>query len=241
MPIHDWTRVNAGLFHHFHQAWIVSLSNALNGGTLPDGYFALAEQVAGGPIPDVLTLQQRDSDHPSEGGTAVSVKPPQTRFVYRAESERYAEKASRLTIRHSLGDIVAIIEIISPGNKGTVRSVRNFVDKAVTFVKQGIHLLFIDLFPPSSRDPNGLHQRIWEELDDQAYLPPTGKPLTLVSYDATPTVTAYVEPLAIGDPLPLMPLFFAEGRYVEVDLEATYAETWRMCPGPLRAAVSGTA
>jgi hypothetical protein len=35
LPIHDWTRVDAGIFHHFHQGWIVALANALNAGKLP--------------------------------------------------------------------------------------------------------------------------------------------------------------------------------------------------------------
>jgi hypothetical protein len=35
MPIHDWTRVDAGLFHDFHQSWTVALCNALNSGVLP--------------------------------------------------------------------------------------------------------------------------------------------------------------------------------------------------------------
>lgn len=43
MPIHDWARVDAGLFHAFHQSWIVSLCNALNAGALPVDYFALPE------------------------------------------------------------------------------------------------------------------------------------------------------------------------------------------------------
>ena len=37
MPIHDWTRVDAGIFHHFHYQWISTISNALNGGLLPNG------------------------------------------------------------------------------------------------------------------------------------------------------------------------------------------------------------
>ena len=28
MPIHDWTRVDAGLFHAFHQGWIIRLSDS---------------------------------------------------------------------------------------------------------------------------------------------------------------------------------------------------------------------
>jgi hypothetical protein len=57
MPVHDWTRVDAELFHHFHQGWTIELSNALNAGTLPRDYFALVEQRVQGPIPDVLTLE----------------------------------------------------------------------------------------------------------------------------------------------------------------------------------------
>jgi hypothetical protein len=29
MPIHDWTRVDAGLFHHFRHRWIDALCDAL--------------------------------------------------------------------------------------------------------------------------------------------------------------------------------------------------------------------
>jgi hypothetical protein len=35
MPIHDWTRVSAGIFHHFHQKWVGTIADALNEGLLP--------------------------------------------------------------------------------------------------------------------------------------------------------------------------------------------------------------
>jgi hypothetical protein len=57
MPVHDWTRVDAGIFHAFHQQWIIAISNALNTGILPEDYYALPEQHAAGFGPDVLTLQ----------------------------------------------------------------------------------------------------------------------------------------------------------------------------------------
>src|SRR5215475_745264 len=56
MPVHAWTRVTAGTFHDFHNAWITELRNALNGGVLPAGYYALGEQRSGDVSPDVLTL-----------------------------------------------------------------------------------------------------------------------------------------------------------------------------------------
>ena len=72
MPIHDWTRVEAGDFHDFHQCWVVAIRNALNAGLLPPGYMAMAEQVTGRPIPDVVTLQARE---PKEGPKAGSPWP----------------------------------------------------------------------------------------------------------------------------------------------------------------------
>ena len=57
MPIHDWTKVGAGIFHDFHQTWIIEIKRALNAGLLPAGYYALAEQIAGGLGLDVLALE----------------------------------------------------------------------------------------------------------------------------------------------------------------------------------------
>ena len=67
MPVHDWNRVTAGTFHDFHLAWIAELRRALNGGLLPRGYYALAEQVAGDIIPDVLMLQRSQDDSALDG------------------------------------------------------------------------------------------------------------------------------------------------------------------------------
>src|SRR5947209_17201505 len=96
MPIHDWTRVDAGIFHAFHHDWITELSRALNRGLLPAEYYALPEQIAGGLGPDVLTLRRPGSNGtppivgaPS-GGIALAVAPPTSPFsaTLRGESVR---------------------------------------------------------------------------------------------------------------------------------------------------------
>src|SRR6266849_768005 len=85
MPVHDWTLVEAGIFHDLHVAWIPEIRKALNGGLLPEGYYALAEQHAGQSIADVLTLhasppgQERWSPPPDSGGTAVTEALPRVR------------------------------------------------------------------------------------------------------------------------------------------------------------------
>src|SRR5207248_10264763 len=96
MPIHDWTRVRANRFHDFHQSWTIAIRNALNGGRLPPGYFAMVEQRAGGPEPDVITLELNPPPGPASGGIAVDLHPPQVRFVTRCETVGYARKANRI-------------------------------------------------------------------------------------------------------------------------------------------------
>ena len=122
MPIHDWSRVDANLFHDFHQTWTINIRNSLNGGLLPKGYSALVEQHAAGVVPDVIALQRRARpNRPAErtGGNVITATPPQARFVVRAEKEISAKRGNRITIRHPLGQIVCVIEIVSPGNKAS--------------------------------------------------------------------------------------------------------------------------
>src|SRR6202521_1167581 len=82
MPVHDWTRVEAGIFHDFHVAWIPEIRKALNGGLLPEGYYALAEQHTGRAIADVLTLHASPASSaplplpPATGGILVAETPP---------------------------------------------------------------------------------------------------------------------------------------------------------------------
>lgn len=76
MPIHDWTRLEAGDFHHFHQRWIQDLAAALNRGLLPPDYMALSEQVAGRPIPDVVPLRTRNGDKIGGGVAAPRRRRP---------------------------------------------------------------------------------------------------------------------------------------------------------------------
>ncbi len=237
MPIHDWTRVNAGLFHHFHHNWTTALSIALNNGGLPPGYFAFAEQVVGGPIPNILTLHHTPCASPrsvTKGGVAIATSPPCTKYVQKANLDPYVAKANQIVIRHSLGNVVAIIEIVSPGNKSSRAALNALVEKVVTCITQGIHMVVIDLFPPTPRDPHGLHWAIWEELGEEHLELPADKPLTLASYAAGLTVVAYVEAIAVGDVLSDMPLFLEPETYVPIPLEATYQSTWSTSPALLR-------
>jgi hypothetical protein len=235
MPVHDWTRVDAGIFHHFHLEWIGDLSRVLNRGLLPPDYYALAEQVAGGVGPDVLTVQhpvsRTDLAVEPAGGVTLAEAPPRVQFRARAEADAYAAKARSVVIRHtSQHKIIAICEIVSPGNKNSRHALRTFVDKAVNILRAGIHLVILDLFPPGPRNPQGIHKAIWNKFNDNDFTLPPGKPLTLASYIGGAIPEAFVEPTAVGVVMPEMPLFLTPEVYVPLPLEITYQSAREAVP-----------
>jgi hypothetical protein len=241
MPVHDWSRISDGAFHAFHLVWIAELQIALNQGLLPPDYYAMAEQVAGPAVPDVLTLQTANghteswSGGPIVGATAVAAAPPRVMDRETLETEVYTNLQRSIVIRHASDDrIVALIEILSAGNKASNRDFHVFLTKAVEFLERGCHLLLIDLQPPTTRDPGGIHAAIWGEFGGKAKSMPADKPLTLVAYDAGPPKEAYVQRLSFGESLIDMPLFLAPGWYVEVPLETTYQAAWRGVPRWIR-------
>ena len=133
-----------------------------------------------------------------------------------------------------------MIEIVSPGNKASKAELRAFVEKTSDLIERGVHLLVIDLFPPTKRDPQGIHKLIWDELEEEDFELPADKPLILAAYEAGPDWVAYVEPVAVGDVLPDMPLFLRSGFYVPAPLEATYQTTWKVFPAPLKGLLEDT-
>jgi len=237
MPIHDWAAVEPGISHHFHGEWIHTIGRVLNNGLLPPDYYALTEQVAVGVAPDVIALRDRLSAPP---GGAVLVAEPKTRFVAELGT-RLPRKKNQVAVRHVSDDkVVAVIEIVSPGNKDSRSALRALLDKSVDLLAQGVHLLMIDLFPPTRRDPHGVHAAIQEELAGTEFTPPDDKPLTLASYQAVAPPIAYVEPVAVGDVLPDMPLFLIPGGHVLVPLEKTYSVAWEGVPARWRKAIDPT-
>jgi hypothetical protein len=145
-------------------------------------------------------------------------------------------------IRHSSGDrIVAIIEIMSPGNKSGRAALESVLDKMISALQAGVHVLAIDLFPPGPFDQEGVHGLLWNALSAKQFVLPPGKRLTLAAYLAGGRLRAFVEPIAVGAPLPDMPLFLDPGHYVNVPLEATYQRAWEGVPRRWRDVIEGNA
>lgn len=247
MPVHDWTRVGDGIFHHFHYSWVLEIQRALRRGLLPKGYYVLAEQI-GGDIgePDVLTLQatgtKPDPEGPLSGTATLTETPPIVQARTTIPRDPYTRLQRTVVVRHTSSDrIVAMIEVLSRGNKSSRHAIRSFVDKAIAALNGGVHLLLIDIHPPGPRDPNGIHGALLSEIGTQEYALGRERRLTTVAYTSgIDLVDAFVNHLAIGEPLSEMPLFLTRENFIHVPLEATYVAAWEDVPPQYQAILSAS-
>jgi hypothetical protein len=237
MPIHDWTRVDASLFHNFSLGWVAELCRRLNQGLLPSSHYAMSETMDYRPAPGFIDLPEPKCpfEDPGYRGEVWSVgeRPPQTALRFVDGRVEYANRV--VTIRDcDTHRVAAALFLVAESHKRTRSCLDAFVRRAVGAISHGIHLVVIDLLPPTPRDPEGTQPAIWGEFaDDPSELPP-GKTLTLASYDAGPPRAAYVDFVAVGDTLPDIPLFLAPDVYVSVPLEATYQAAWEPLPASWR-------
>jgi hypothetical protein len=244
MPVHDWTRVDAGVFHDFNNTWIAELRNALNGGLLPPAFYAMSEQHAGQRIPDVIRLQMSSpaTEEPLavSGGIAVADAPPKVRRRLSLSATARARRRT-IAIRRVRDDrLVALIEIISPANKDRPKHVEALLNKLEDALTHGIHLLVVDPFPPGRYDRKGIHAALWDRLGDEPDEgQPPGEPVALAAYVADPPVSAFLEHVAFGSALPDMPLFLDPEIYINTPLEATYLPAWLGTPLRWRAILEG--
>lgn len=239
MTVHDWTRADGGLFHAFHSAWVIHLSEGLNAGILPDGYYARPEQHVGRlVVPDVLTLHApernggRSSHGPPAGAVAVADAPPRVRATRRLRAGASPRPRTVAVRRAGDDDLVAVIEVVSPANKDREEHVFAFVGKVGALLRAGVHVSVIDLLPPTGHTPGGLHQAVVDEFglpgDDEEAVQSADTPVALLAYESEmPDFQAYIDYLRVGDPLPDMPLFIAPGYYVRLPLGPTYEQTFR--------------
>ena len=246
MPMHNWTQVEAGIFHGFHGLWIAALNNQLNAGLLPAGFYAYPEQHAGRFVADLIMLHApAPPDAPplptATTGLAVAEAPPKVRHKSELSPSARARRRT-LAIRHVSGHrLVAVIEIVSPANKDRDEHVSELAGKIDGFLSAGVHVLLLDPFSPGPHDPRGIDVMIREFYGSPESSPviTSDEPLVAVSYRASLPIEAYLEQFAVGMKIPDMPLFFQADRYINAPLEESYMSAFEGVPPIWREAVGG--
>ncbi|MBI4605341.1 MAG: DUF4058 family protein, partial [Planctomycetes bacterium] len=127
--------------------------------------------------------------------------------------------------------LVAAVEIVSPANKDRAESRRAFVTKCAALLQQNVCVSIVD--PVTTRNFN-LYADLLKLLDrtDPAFGPHS--PCLYAAtcrgrrIGRTPRLETWAYPLAVGQPLPKLPIWLTEELAIELDLEAAYEETCRV-------------
>ncbi len=214
----------------FYGWWAVSLSDMLNE-KLPEHYFAEFQVSHGTRIEvDVGTFTESGvpEANPPGGGTAVQTEvlaPPAPVAVFPAV---FPDEYAVHVFRSEGGPVlVAAIELVSPGNKDRNESRRAFAAKCAAYLQRGIGLIIVDIV--TLRHAN-LHDELMTLLGHtDGFSFPAATPLYATAYrpvhrQERNEIDLWREPLALGQPLPTLPLAVRGLGSLPIDLEGTYME-----------------
>jgi hypothetical protein len=214
MPLLDHFNLPLNRTHpwrSFHGAWAATMARLLNEGILPPGYYAA-------PLVDTsLAAGQPGAAQPWTApapGVAIAVEMPAVDAV---EVQVFADDGDpRLT---------AAVELVSPRNKDRPQARRAFAVKCVGYLQQGSSVVVVDTV--TTRRAN-LHEEILGLLGVASGTVATPAGLSAVSYRAPgregqeQQLQLWPGSLALGEPLPTLPLWIATDFSVRLDLEASY-------------------
>jgi len=213
----------------FHGAWAAAMARLLNQDVLPAGYYAVPLVDRDGPVEiDVAALREQEALLPAGGvaapqtwsppapGLAVAVELPPADGV---EVHVFADD----------GDprLAAAIELVSPRNKDRPQARKAFAVKCVGYLQQDSSVVVVDTVTTRRADLNATILSLLGVETSTA----TPASLSAVSYRAvgreeeTQQLQLWPAPLALGQPLPTLPLWIAADFAVPLDLEASYQAT----------------
>jgi hypothetical protein len=210
-------------WHAFHNAWATYISSQLNQ-QLPQGYFAEANVQFGIEI-DVAAFEESGPDA-LPGSLAGWAPPAPTQTVPFA---LLTDNVEVLVFSGEGGPTLAgAVELVSPANKDRPAHRDAFVSKCAAYLQQGVGLVLVDVV--TERKAN-LHEELLtrllvprsEEPEAELYAAayrPTGR-------DGQARLDFWTVLLAVGLPLPTMPLCLRGGFSLPLDLESAYDRTCR--------------
>jgi hypothetical protein len=123
--------------------------------------------------------------------------------------------------------LVGAIELVSPANKDRAATRRAFAVKCASYLHQGIGLIVVDVV--TSRSAN-LHNELVHLLDQPGEFEQAGDvPLYAAAYRSVRRgdaewIDVWPAQLAVGKPLPELPLWLGPDLVVPVHLESTYGD-----------------
>jgi hypothetical protein len=237
MPLRDHFEPPLSLkrsWESFHSYWATSIAAQLNE-TLPKRFFAEVHTHLGRQVEaDVVEFEGIDESEESPetdsgGGLAVAVwAPPVATLTIPAVFPDDIE----VYVRDQLfeANAVAVIELVSPGNKDRPENRIAFSDKCAAYLQRGIGLITVDIVTDRHFNLHnelisrlGLDSRFSMSEDDSIYTV-AYRPIRRVEKNE---IDAWPLTLSVGKQLPELPLALRRFRPIRLDLEAAYEDACR--------------
>jgi hypothetical protein len=204
-------------WHSFHNSWATYLSSQLNT-LLPSGYFAEANVQFGVEI-DVAAFEE-----PGGAGAPPGWMPPPPAASHPFEMAEVVVEVGIFS-RSGGPQLAGAVELVSPANKDRPLHRDAFVSKCVTYLQAGVGLVLVDVV---TERPADLHRELLVRLgiaDPGLGSALSGSAFRPVEREGKSLLDVWQEALALGQPLPTLPLWLRGGLCLPVELEATYERT----------------
>src|SRR5262249_36843921 len=155
--------------------------------------------------------------------------PPRPQLAAKVDFSRLDSYEIRVYQDLGGAELRAAIELISPANKDRAGSRRTFAARCAGYLKHGIAVVIVDIV--TARRAN-LHEELFNTLGVKSRRAPwrSATGLYAVAYRAVtarkaPRVEAWPNTLALGEALPILPLWLALDLCVPLRLEESYLAT----------------
>jgi hypothetical protein len=238
MPLRDHFRPpldDIASWEEFHGQWPAMIVMALNR-KLPPRYVAAPRVHLGTAMEIDVTAHEKDEPAAfavatggGGGGVATATwAPPRPTLDVVADLPDQDEYEVRVYDTKRKRRLVAAVEIVSPGNKDRPENRRVFVTKCAALLQQRISVAIVDLVTTRQFNLYG-DLLAWIGQTDPALAP--GPPALYAAAcrwthpDEAWHFQTWNHALALGEPLPTLPLWLADDFAVPLELEASYEET----------------
>jgi hypothetical protein len=214
----------------FHGAWAAAMARLLNQGVLPSGYYAVPLVDRDGPIEiDVATLLEQETSMSADNAPVPQAWAPPAPAVAVAVELPPADGVA-VQVFADDGDprLAAAVELLGPRNKDRPQARQAFAVKCVGYLQQGSSVVVVDTVTTRRADLNAAILSLLGIDPTTAAMPSS---LSAVSYrtvgreEETQQLQLWPLPLALGQPLPTLPLWIAADFSVPLDLDASYQAT----------------
>ena len=241
MPLRDHFRPPVSKrtsWEGFHGLWPGMMVQQL-ATLLPDGLVAEPRVHLGSFYEiDICTFEQNDEGEPVFGSerepnfgiaTAPQAPPAPTLTLDAEFPEQYAYEVLVFDLERNRR-LVAAVEIVSPANKDRPDSRQLFVVKCFNLLRKDVCLSIIDLVTIRQFNLYTELLALLNRCDSAFSMPPPTYAATCrkrqVGRQTKLDTSSF--PLAVGHPLPVLPIWLSEAQTVALDLEASYEETCRV-------------